>query len=216
MRDYEMGVLNMFATVIDLLGRPRGLFAPALLTMMNAGHKPFIEAVLSQVPISVNDTVLDVGCGGGNAIALMAPQAGTVYGVDISDASVKKATSKNARFVEAGRVVIRQSDVAALPFEDEIFDLITAFETVYFWKDIEADFALIARKLKPGGTFVVACETTKSGRDGTNKFEAASKGKMKVYCQDEMFSLLTGAGLSSLVKLCPEKQEWLCVSAMRK
>ena len=62
-----MGILKRF---IDLLGRPRGIFGPVLLSMMNVGHRPFIEKVLEEVPIDRDDVVLDVGCGGGNAIRL--------------------------------------------------------------------------------------------------------------------------------------------------
>ena len=39
-RGKRMGILKRF---IDLLGRPRGIFGPVLLSMMNVGHQPFIE-----------------------------------------------------------------------------------------------------------------------------------------------------------------------------
>lgn len=48
--------------------------------------------------------------------------------------------------------------VAALPFKDNAYDMATAFETVYFWPDIEKSFAEVRRILKPGATFLIVNE----------------------------------------------------------
>lgn len=53
----------------------------------------------------------------------------------------------------------RVLDVGALPYGDGAFDLVTAFETVYFWPDLEKAFQEILRTLKPGGRFLLVCET---------------------------------------------------------
>ena len=47
-----------------------------------------------------------------------------------------------------------EGSAAALPFEEGVFDLVTAFETVYFWPDIEECFRGVRRTLKAGGRFV--------------------------------------------------------------
>lgn len=167
----------MLDTFIDLLGRPRGPLAPVLLSLMNIGHKPFIESVLSEIPIERSYTVLDIGCGGGIAIARMADRAQKVYGIDISPASVKKASSKNRKQIQSGRVSIMEGDVASLPFEDDTFDLVTAFETIYFWKDLELCFAAINRKLKPGGTFLAACEAMRKSNGEKTPMRKSQRAK---------------------------------------
>lgn len=45
-----------------------------------------------------------------------------------------------------------------LPFEAERFDLVTAFETVYFWPDLPKSFREIRRVLRPGGTLLICNE----------------------------------------------------------
>ena len=41
-----------------------------------------------------------------------------------------------------------------LPYETGKFDLVTAFETVYFWPDLKQSFSEVFRVLKPGGMFM--------------------------------------------------------------
>ncbi len=50
-----------------------------------------------------------------------------------------------------------------MPFDDEAFDCVSAFETVYFWEDLEKCFAEVHRVMKNGGTFLICNES-----DGTN------------------------------------------------
>ena len=49
-----------------------------------------------------------------------------------------------------------------MPFEDNTFDIITAFETVYFWPEIEKSFNEVKRILKPGGIFLIVLESNGS------------------------------------------------------
>lgn len=50
----------------------------------------------------------------------------------------------------------------SLPFEDNTFDTVTAFETVYFWPDMEKSFSEVKRVLKPGGLFLISMESNGS------------------------------------------------------
>jgi len=70
----------------------------------------------------------------------------------------------NRQAIRAGRCSVVQGNVAALPFETDRFDLATAFETVYFWPDLEKCFAEVHRVLKPGGSFLICNES-----DGTDE-----------------------------------------------
>ena len=57
---------------------------------------------------------------------------GEVKGVDYSPVSVEKAKKVNEDAILNGRCVILQGNVADLIFAANQFDLVTAFETVYF------------------------------------------------------------------------------------
>lgn len=52
------------------------------------------------------------------------------------------------------RCEILQGSADALPFSDRQLDFVTAFETVFFWKDIERGFKEVHRVLKDGGLLV--------------------------------------------------------------
>jgi len=61
------------------------------------------------------------------------------------------ATSVNQRYINTGRVEILRASVESLPFSDDMFDLVTAVETYYFWPDLVENLKEIRRVLKPGG-----------------------------------------------------------------
>jgi SAM-dependent methyltransferase len=88
---------------------------------------------------------LDVGCGKGELVELLAPYFAGAYGCDISSAMLPEA--KTPRFV-------LQTDPARLPFEDSSFDFVTAV-CVYHHVPPPGRPALTAelrRVTRPGGT----------------------------------------------------------------
>ena len=93
----------------------------------------------------------------------MAQTAKKVYGVDYSIESVNLSREVNKDLIIQGRVEVLEGNVQSLPFEDNTFDIVTAFETVYFWPDIEKSFGEVKRVLKPGGMFLIGCETNGAG-----------------------------------------------------
>ena len=92
----------------------------------------------------------------------MAKDAKKVYGIDYSIESVKLSREVNEKLIDNGQVEIHEGNVKDLPFEDNTFDIVTAFETVYFWPDIEKCFGEVKRVLKPGGTFLIGMESNGS------------------------------------------------------
>jgi SAM-dependent methyltransferase len=58
-------------------------------------------------------------------------------------------------------VEILSGSVSSLPMDDNIFDLVTAFETYYFCPDLINDLKEIKRTLKPGGILLMVNETYK-------------------------------------------------------
>ena len=139
---------------------PSGWLGRLILRNMNARHSGVTDWGLSHVAIAKGDTVLDVGCGGGRTVSKLAAMAtqGKVYGVDFSQESVAFAARTNRQSIAAGRVEIRHGSVSQLPFRDDMFDVITAVETHFWWSDLPGDMREILRVLKPGGKLVVIAE----------------------------------------------------------
>ena len=143
--------------------KPEGKLGNIQLKSMNKEHTPVSLWGLKHLNISPDDVILDIGCGGGMNINRMAQGAKKVYGVDYSIESVNLSKEVNEDLIKEGRVEVHEGNVMDLPFEDNSVDIVTAFETVYFWPDIVKSFGEVKRVLKPGGMFLIGCEA-----NGTN------------------------------------------------
>ncbi len=146
----------------DNMRKPQGKLGNIQLKSMNKEHTPVSLWGLKHLDIQPDDIILDVGCGGGINIKRMAEKAKKVYGVDYSIESVKLSKEVNENLISEGKVEIQKGNVKNLPFDDNSFDIVTAFETVYFWPDIEKCFGEVKRVLKPGGIFLIGMETNGS------------------------------------------------------
>ena len=135
--------------------KPVGFSGKIMVAMMNYGHSAMAEWGLHFLQPAPDAMVLDCGYGGGANIKTMLKLCpkGKVQGIDYSAVSVEKARKVNAGAIAAGQCTVQQASVAELPFEEEQFDVVTAFETVYFWPELAQNFREIYRVLKPGGTF---------------------------------------------------------------
>jgi len=146
----------------DNMRKPQGKLGNFQLKSMNKEHTPVSLWGLKHLNIKSDDVILDVGCGGGINIKRMAQDAKKVYGIDYSIESVNLSKEVNEKLIDEGKVEIMKGNVKDLPFEDNTFDIVTAFETVYFWPDIEKCFGEVKRVLKPGGIFLIGMETNGS------------------------------------------------------
>lgn len=94
-----------------------------------------------------------------------------------------------------------------------MFDLATAFETVYFWPGLEHCFREVCRILKPGGFFMICNES--DGTDETSrKYEKIIDG-MKCYTAEEISAALTAAGFSDVRSDHYNGKPWITVIARK-
>lgn len=112
-----------------------------------------------------------------------------------------------------GRCNVLEASVSSLPFTDNSFIMATAFETVYFWPDIEKSFAEVKRVLAPGGKFLIVNED--DGLSGNNeKWEKMIEG-MHTYTPDELNKHLTAAGFREITIKRDETKHWLALTATK-
>ena len=208
-----MGILSkIFSNTL----KPEGFFGRMMVNGMNGGsHACMAEWGLSYVKLSEYADVLDIGCGGGANIARLLQRCpkGTVMGIDHSPVSVKKSSEVNAASIAAGRCKVMEASATALSFADRAFDLVTAFETVYFWPEIERCFAGVRRTLKAGGCFVIVNEDD-GLTDANKKWEKIIDG-MHTYTPDELRAHLIAAGFHDIAIHLDEQHHWLCVMAKK-
>lgn len=191
-----MGLLRKF---FSNTGKPEGTMGKMVVAMMNRGHAGIAAWGFSHLDLRGDEQVLDCGCGGGANIAVFLERLpeGVVTGLDYSTVSVEKARAVNRAAIEAGRCSVVQGNVQELPFEDAQFEIVTAFETIYFWKDLAHCFAEIHRVLKSGGVFMITNET--SGKTGAHEKWVKIVDGMSVYTGEELEALLTEAGFARVV-----------------
>ena len=188
-----MGLLRKF---FSNMGNPQGKMGKFVIAMMNRGHAGIAAWGFSHLDLQGNEQVLDCGCGGGANVAvfLRMVDEGHVTGLDYSTVSVAKAREVNRAAIDAGRCEIVQGNVLELPFENEQFDVVTAFETVYFWPEIARCFTEIHRVLKAGGVFMITNEAGKK-TEKSLKWTKIVDG-MTIYTAEELEDLLTRAGFA--------------------
>ena len=196
--------------------KPEGFLGKIMVNGMNGGgHASLATWAMDALQMPHDGAILDIGCGGGANIARLlkrCPQS-TVYGVDYSSVSVEKSSKVNAEAIKVGRCAIKEASVAALPFEDGLFHLVTAFETIYFWPDIEQSFAEVRRVMAPGATFCIVNED--DGLSGNNeKWEKLIEG-MHTYTPDEIKTHLTAAGFHNIVIRPGKNKHWLMVTSVK-
>lgn len=141
-------------------GRPTGETGREILEGMNVHHRELAEWGLSLLPDGDAENILDVGCGGGMGISLLGRKyTGMIEGIDISEEAVGLASSVNSDLIAQGRCHIGIGSVSEIPFPDGMFDVVTAFETYFFWPDLENDVKEVARVTKDGGYAMIVSET---------------------------------------------------------
>jgi ubiquinone/menaquinone biosynthesis C-methylase UbiE len=206
--------MGLLSKIFSNTRKPEGFFGKLMVNGMNGGgHADLANWAMSSVQIKEDSQILDIGCGGGANIARLLQRApkGKVQGVDYSPVSVAKSKKVNAKAIAEGRCQVQEANVAQLPFEENTFDLITAFETIYFWPDIEHCFNEVKRVLKPGGQFVIVNED--DGLSGNNeKWEKLIEG-MYTYKPEEIRLHLSNAGFKGINIQKNEAKHWLMATA---
>jgi ubiquinone/menaquinone biosynthesis C-methylase UbiE len=202
--------MSLFNNFIKNTAYPSTTFwGRLMLAGMNHGHqKMALWCIENHIKLSGNEDVLDIGCGGGQNIANFLKRTnGKVHGIDYSPASVAKSLKKNKKAVTEKRSEIVQANVSAIPFENKTFDLVTAFETIYFWENIINDFKEVKRVLKPNGKFVVCNESSKM--EGNERWTNILD--MNIYTAEEIIDTMQQAGFADVKSYKKKNTQQICV-----
>ncbi len=197
------------AAIEDNLAWPRGRLGIWVGRAMSVQHRSLTQWALRHVALRAEDQVLDIGCGSGMALELMGRQVttGRLHGVDRSPEMVALAEHRNSEAVACGRLTARVGDVHQLPYREGVFDVVTATETFYFWRDPDQVLTECHRVLRPGGQLAITLEMTLDaaenptvlqrvfGRSFTHR--SASEG-LSIVSSQELRSLMEKADFGSV------------------
>ena len=112
--------------------------------------------------------------------------------------------------IKRGRVEVQHSSVSALPFLDNMFDLVTAVETHYFWPDLVNDMKEVLRVLKPGGTLIVMGGEYKWGKYDERNEKWVELGNMAYHSIDELREFLSAVGYWQVEVFEDYDRGWIC------
>lgn len=111
--------------------------------------EPARHAVADAAGVGAGVRVLDVGCGTGEFCALAAERGAEVAGIDAAEGMVAIARRR------LPGTDLRVGPMEALPWPDDTFDVVTAFNAFQFAATFEGAAAEAARVTRPGGTVAV-------------------------------------------------------------
>jgi len=200
--------MHLCQKMIEMGGKPSGVLGKLLGRLMNLGHRDTFAWGLARLSIKPDAVVLDVGCGGGAAVKMIAAIApkGRVCGIDHSRDMVNLSKRVNRQLIEGGRVVVDHGSVSDLPYSDEMFDVVTAFETIEFWPDLSKDLEEVKRVLKPGGRLLILNRLPDKERGGSRWMES-----LQISTADEYQERLADGGYVDISIDDRSRPGWIAV-----
>ncbi|MFE2936260.1 class I SAM-dependent methyltransferase [Streptomyces sp. NPDC059278] len=112
--------------------------------------RPVSAAVLGEFGGWQRRTLLDIGCGAGDFAGMASELGAKVSGLDASAALIEIARQRSPTGT------FHVGDMQDIPFPDNHFSIVTAFNSVHFADDPARAFAEMMRVTSPGGSMVVA------------------------------------------------------------
>ncbi|MDQ6908926.1 MAG: class I SAM-dependent methyltransferase [Chloroflexota bacterium] len=199
-------------------GHPRGPLGQLVARLMRTGNAPLNLWMVGLLAVGPQDRVLEVGFGPGVALAALLARAsdGFVAGIDLSGLMVRRARSRHADAIAAGRLEIRQGDAGSLPDEGATFDTVCGTHVIYFWPDAVATVRELRRVLRPGGTLALAYQERE--RMPPPAKAGLSQAGATLYGPGEVERVIRAAGFEDVrveTQVSPDGPAGFCVLATK-
>jgi SAM-dependent methyltransferase len=176
------------------LSYPQGFAGFAVGKLMKLANREPTRLAIEALDIQPGNDVLDLGCGAGQASALMLPLAasGRVDGIDRSAIMIDEANRTNSQAVRVGRSRFQCADFESLPFPDGCFERILASNVMYFWHDTRQVLSEIRRVLRPGGKLAIYLTSAQT----MHHWKIARAGTHRLFDADDVRWVLIEAGFA--------------------
>jgi trans-aconitate methyltransferase len=125
---------------------------------------PRIRWAVDLMDVQPADHVLEIGCGPGAGAELICSrlQTGKLFAIDRSESGVDRTKRRNAKYVEAGRLTVRQIDLATLRVPVKRLTKVFAFNVNLFWvRECRDEIALLHERVVPGGAVYLFYEANR-------------------------------------------------------
>jgi ubiquinone/menaquinone biosynthesis C-methylase UbiE len=125
---------------------------------------PRIRWAVELMDVQPNDQVLEIGCGPGAGAELICGKLGTgkLFAIDRSESGVDRTKRRNQKYVDAGRLVVRQIDLATLRVPVKRLTKVFSFNVNLFWvRRCDDEIALLHERVVPGGAVYLFYEANR-------------------------------------------------------
>jgi trans-aconitate methyltransferase len=125
---------------------------------------PRIRWAVDLMDVQPDDQVLEIGCGPGAGAELICSrlESGKLFAIDRSESGVDRTRRRNRAYVESGRLVVRQIDLATLRVPVKKLTKVFAFNVNLFWvRECADEVALLHSRLVPGGSIYLFFEANR-------------------------------------------------------
>jgi len=210
--------MSLLKKILTQCKKPSGRLGRCLVKGMNVGHSGLTRWALGFIDIPSDTDILDIGCGGGRAVERLAGIAadGNVVGIDYSPDAVAVAGKKNRLLIDEGRVEILRESVSSMHFSDDVFDLVTAFESHYFWPDFCNDLKEVYRVTKENGQLLVAGALYKNKKYERRNQRIVNALGMTYLSIEEFREALEGVGYSQFDAIEKKNKGWFAVKCKKQ
>jgi len=134
-----------------------GVFATPVSETDRLLHRALVELTVA-APLG---DLLDIGCGQGRILKLLASRAHRAVGVDI-DSDARRLARAELLLAGTPNTTLRHGDMASLPFDDNEFDTVILDDVLHNAKKPEAAVLEAKRLVKKGGRVLLLAEVRDS------------------------------------------------------
>ena len=115
---------------------------------------PRMRWAVDLIDVQPGDNILEIGCGPGYGAELICQRltTGKLFAIDRSESGVDRTRRRNQKYVDAGRLTVRQIDLATLRVPVKRLHKVFAFNVNLFWvRQCADEVALLHERVLPGG-----------------------------------------------------------------